>query len=851
MGDLSRRLAAWAQGLISPTPALRGRYESFKALLAADERSLMLIADLEELLSGMRLAGPERLRWLCGELAGEVGRMVARLNDMRPGGHPGLPQALARIRAELEARLAAPEPSGPGGGLGDPLVIPLSGAAAHPGLAGGKAANLCAAARAGARVPPGLVATTAAFRRFVDQGRLRARLERLLRQVDLSRPERLGPLCAGLRALVLAAPLPPDVEQALRRAATDPVLGGGLLAVRSSAVGEDGEASFAGQYESLLNVPPEGVASAWKHVVASKYSPRAVAYRVRQGLADLEAPMGVLLLPMIQALSAGVLHTSHERQGAEARCMALFALGGLADDLVSGLADAPAHLLARRLPPLVLDGGPAPRLPVQALRDLVLFGLVLEPTFGGPLELEWAVDRSCRAFLLQARALRQGAERSEHPAEQVRPDGPVMAEGLAVVSPGWGCGPVARLRPGEDPAMVPQGGVLVVASLTPALARCLDRVAAVAARIGSRASHFGSVAREARVPVVSGLESHLPEGLLVTVDADSGRVLRGCADDLRERSAQRADLDGGLGGGPAHPRLRERFEELSRLACRLGLTDPEAPEFSPEGCASLHDLVRYCHEMAVAEMAGLSGLGGGGEGRPGRGMDRARRLASALPLALYVLDLGGGLGTGPDDHPGYGPDGGPGRGDVRPERMASLPMRALWSGLAHPGEVWDKGPNVDWEEFDRISAGIFRMDSRTLGSLALVAEDYLHLLVRFGYHFAVVDSLCGPRAEANYVNFRFKGGGGTGDQRQLRLGIIEAVLGGLGFAVRLRGDMLDARLARREAAATARALEILGRLLVRTRRMDLGLAGEDQARELARGFLADCGCGMQGAEGCL
>lgn len=88
------------------------------------------------------------------------------------------------------------------------------------------------------------------------------------------------------------------------------------------------------------------------------------------------------------------------------------------------------------------------------------------------------------------------------------------------------------------------------------------------------------------------------------------------------------------------------------------------------------------------------------------------------------------------------------------------------------------------------------------------------------------------------------------DARRLRLGIIAAALGALGFSVRLRGDMLDARLARRDAAATVRALEILGRLLVRTRRMDLGLAGEDHARELARGFLADCGCGMAGAEGC-
>jgi pyruvate,water dikinase len=825
MGSLSRRLAAWVQGLVAPTRALRERYESFKALLATDERCLLLIADLEDILAGVRVVGPERVRWLCAELTAEAGRMAGRLDDLRPGAHPGLAEALARIGAPLQEEFAArPLPEG----LGDPLVLPLAEAAGRPELAGGKAANLSAAARAGARTPPGLVVTTAAFHRLMGQGRLRDRLDRLLRQVDLSRPERLKPLCAGMRALVLAAPLPPEVDEALRRAGSAPEFWGGRLAVRSSAVGEDGEASFAGQYRSLLDVAPGDLAQAWRQVAASKYAPRAVAYRARQGLEDRETPMAVLLLPMIEARASGVLHTSHRRPGGAAgTCMALFALDGRGEALVAGRVGSEPLLLARQIPPRALPGGVCAPVPEPALRELLLYGLILEPVLGGALEVEWAVDHGGRAFVLQARPLRQGGQPPA--AEQVRPDGPVLAEGLSVVAPGLACGPVARLRPGEDPAGAPQGCVLVAETLSPALARCLDRVAAVAAHTGSRASHFGSLAREAGVPVVSGLAGPalaLPGDLLVTVDADAGRILRGCPGGLRTPSPR---------PGPSpHPRLRERFQTLARLACRLTLTDPEAPEFSPEGCASLHDLVRFCHEKGVAAMAGL----GGGD-RPGRGMDRARRLSSPLPLALYVLDLGHGIAP-------EAPSG----GDLAPDQLASRPMRALWSGLSHPGEPWGEEYNFDWGEFDRISGGIFRLDSRALGSLALVAEDYLHLLVRFGYHFAVVDSLCGPRAEANYLRFRFKGGGGTGRQRRLRLVFIAAVLHPLGFDLRQRGDILDARLARADGPATQQALTVLGRLLARTRRMDLGLQGEEQARELARGFLAECGCGMPGAEGC-
>lgn len=829
MAGLSRKLAAWAQGLLAPERGLHGRYEAFRALLEADEQCLLTIAELEEIFAGARQVDPARTRWLCERLCGTVGEMARWLQAMHPGAHPGLDPALERLREALAPHLA-PAEAFP---QAFPLVFPLDAALGRADLAGGKAANLAAAQRAGLAVPQGLVIGTGAFRLLLDSGGLRPRLDRLLRQVDLARPERIGPLCAGMRALVLGAPLPGEVARAIGEAAHElsrRTPGGGLLAARSSAVAEDGEQSFAGQYLSELNLPPEGVADAYRRIVASKYRPRAVTYRVRQGLADEAAPMAVLLLPMVPAAAAGVLHSSEDLPGLGGKGLTVYALPGLGENLVSGQAEPAVLRLARQLPPRLLSasGPPDPELGRKTLAGLVLAGLVLESVFGRPQEVEWAVDGQDRLFVLQSRALNQAqvapgaACPSGHAGEMIRPDEKPLAEGLTLVAPGVGCGPVFHLRPGADPALVPAGCVLVVDTLTPTLARLVDRVAAVAARTGSRASHFGSIAREAGLPALSGLPAFsglegpfaaLPQGLLVTVDADACRILAGCADSLTGPSRQQREAE----------RLRraERFAGLARLTCHLGLTDPDSPDFSPEGCASLHDLVRYCHEKAVAEMAGLSG------GRTPRALGRARRLAAPLPLALYLLDLGGGL----DPAAGAAP---------APEHFASVPMRALWSGLAHPAESWDKGFGCDWDEFDRISAGIFRKDSRALGSLALLARDYLHLLVRFGYHFAVLDSLCGPRPEANYVRLRFKGGGGLPEQRRLRLVFLSAVLEALGFAVRVRGDMLDASLARRDEAATATALALLGRLLVRSQRLDLGLASEAQAQALAREFLAQC-----------
>ena len=70
-----------------------------------------------------------------------------------------------------------------------------------------------------------------------------------------------------------------SVYDALQAGAGTPV----RLAMRSSAVGEDSQASFAGQYQTSLNVTRENILTAYKEVVASKYSPRAILYRLRYG----------------------------------------------------------------------------------------------------------------------------------------------------------------------------------------------------------------------------------------------------------------------------------------------------------------------------------------------------------------------------------------------------------------------------------------------------------------------------------------------------------------------------------------------------------------------------------------
>lgn len=172
------------------------------------------------------------------------------------------------------------------------------------------------------------------------------------------------------------------------------------------------------------------------------------------------------------------------------------------------------------------------------------------------------------------------------------------------------------------------------------------------------------------------------------------------------------------------------------------------------------------------------------------------------------------------------------------DALSSLPMQVLWQGMSDPRISWDSSQHhIDWEEFDQVSGGIFSLDSRLLASYAIVSREYLHLNIRFGYHFSIVDAICGAQSNTNYLNFRFKGGGAAHQQKVFRLHFIDQFLTSFGFETSMRGDMLDASFARAPLAETKLALTHLGMLLAATRLMDVRLTSKRQVAEEAEKFL--------------
>lgn len=207
-----------------------------------------------------------------------------------------------------------------------PLLLDFAAAAAAgPALAGGKGAQLGRLARYGLPVPDGFVISTAALALALDDDLLAA-----ARSAG-DDPELLAKLRSRLQSAPLPLPLAAALEDALRRRGWENT----PLAVRSSAPMEDsGRASFAGIHHSELNVLGlDTVAAAVKTVWASLWTPQAVAYRQRLGIAD--AGMAVVVMPMVPAVAAGVAFSCDPASGRDDQVV-INAVPGLADQLVGG-----------------------------------------------------------------------------------------------------------------------------------------------------------------------------------------------------------------------------------------------------------------------------------------------------------------------------------------------------------------------------------------------------------------------------------------------------------------------------------------------------------------------------------
>jgi len=296
-------------------------------------------------------------------------------------------------------------------------------------VAGGKGASLARMAGAGLPVPRGFVVCAAAFHAFLERYAGTDLVLRLTDGLDVHDTAALSAVSDQLCDVIVRNPLPEELHNAIRDAYR--CLGTQApVAVRSSAVSEDGEAaSFAGQQETFLNVRgEEAVARDVQKCWASFFAPRAMFYRAQKGtLCDTR--MAVVVQDMVLAEKSGVLFTIDPIQKRR-DCMVIEAVFGLGEGIVSGLI-TPDHYVLDRESGALLDEliavqssavlydavnggthlvelseahGGLRVLSDEQLLNLRTIGLRVESFFGSPQDIEWCI-RDEELLLLQSRPI--------------------------------------------------------------------------------------------------------------------------------------------------------------------------------------------------------------------------------------------------------------------------------------------------------------------------------------------------------------------------------------------------------------------------------------------------------------
>ncbi len=178
-------------------------------------------------------------------------------------------------------------------------------------------------------------------------------------------------------------------------------LGAPRLAVRSSAAADDlPDASYAGLYETYLNVTVEGLGEAVRRCFAAVTAERVSAYHQRHGNGTVPG-MAVLVQAMVDPMAAGVAFTVHPVIGDPDQAL-VTAVPGLGDRLVSGEVVGEEWTVtarnARMSRPIPAGGRVLTARQAQAVADLAR---KIADRYGCPQDIEWAIDRDGRLWLLQ------------------------------------------------------------------------------------------------------------------------------------------------------------------------------------------------------------------------------------------------------------------------------------------------------------------------------------------------------------------------------------------------------------------------------------------------------------------
>ncbi|HLP87509.1 MAG TPA: phosphoenolpyruvate synthase [Nostocaceae cyanobacterium] len=464
------------------------------------------------------------------------------------------------------------------------LVLPFNsvGIADIP-LVGGKNASLGEMIQQlkskGVQVPTGFATTAYAYRYFITNAGLEAKLRQIFANLDVEDVDNLRQCGKQARLLMLETPFPLELQEAIARSYqtlcqeysidTD-------VAVRSSATAEDlPDASFAGQQETYLNVHGlQAVLESCHKCFASIFTDRAISYRQIKGFDHFDVALSVGVQKMVRSdlACSGVMFTIDTETGFKDAAL-ITAAYGLGENVVQGAVNPDEYLvfkptlkqgfrpiLQKRLGTkdikMVYDVGglkltknisvPQSDRVVFALNDeeilqLAKWACIIEDHYSQvrgiytPMDIEWAKDGiTNELFIVQARPETVQSQKSRNVLKtyQLKEKGQVLLTGRSVGEM-IGQGKARVILDVHNINQFQAGEVLVTNRTDPDWEPIMKKASAIVTNSGGRTCHAAIIAREMGIPAIVGCGNAttvLKTGQEVTVscaEGETGKVYGG------------------------------------------------------------------------------------------------------------------------------------------------------------------------------------------------------------------------------------------------------------------------------------------------------------------------------------
>ncbi|MCL4539277.1 MAG: PEP-utilizing enzyme [Bacteroidetes bacterium] len=853
--------------------SFKDKLHHFQRLLFSNDEALKLMASLSDIIVSGRPFSRGEIYPVYSDILKNTQEVTEHLSSMCGGRYKTLIGRVHSIKDECELKLSPapfcperwdceepdcskceksviPSPDMPYSYRVDEITFD------HTREVGGKMSRLCEVHnRLNIPIPDGFCLTSRCFDDFFSQENLYLTIDEAISSIDFNDNAQVQQASRVIQALIIASPIPQIIERTILDQYDNLVSRQGhvLVSVRSSAVGEDDlHFSFAGLHYTALNVSRANLVDACFEVLISKYLPQSLVYRYMTGLRDVDMPMSIGCLQMVDSEVSGVLFTRDPLRNRDE--IIIQAVRGLGTKVVDGSVEAQEYVVERsgnfrvlsfkpgnqefRAAPRSTDGLYDEKVPddlkrnpclnQDQIRTITEYALKIEQYYESPQDIEWAIDRNGEVYILQCRPLAISdavAVDADGDPQSGKADAglPVLIAKGECASPGICSGKVFLLNRFKDLVNFPSGGILVVKKTSPELTRVLHKASGLVADIGNTTGHLAIIARELKIPVLvntGDATTQLTDEMNVTVDTAAKRVYLGIETGFVEHAD---DVSGSKNIFMKSPMYRI-WKNVTQSIIPLNLTDRDSSEFSPDNCRTLHDVTRFAHEYSMREMFSLY--------ESAEHEDKqAYPLKFPVPLDVYVIDLGNGLNKIE------------GRRAITPDDIISKPFLSLIGGMTAPGVRWAGPLPIDIKGFTSLLMSNI-VDSgrsdRALGgrSYAIISDCYLNFSSRLGYHFSRLDAYASDEINNNYINFDFRGGAADPSRRVRRAKVIARILELSDFSVAAQNDNVLATIRKIPVSQILELLNEIGRLMGAVRNADVTLIRDDNIEQFVNAFLS-------------